>query len=60
MSGLPDSARTALVTQKREGIMLADADLFKVTKLARSERATAKSITSADNEIIERGYGCRV
>jgi hypothetical protein len=36
--------------------MLANASLYKHIKLARSERATAKSITSADNELIgERG-----
>jgi len=36
--------------------MLANASHYKHIKLARSERATAKSITSADNELIgERG-----
>lgn len=37
--------------------MLADVRLYKVIKLARSERGTAKSITSADNELIGERSG---
>jgi hypothetical protein len=36
--------------------MLANASRYKVIKLARFQQATAKSITSADNELMgERG-----
>jgi hypothetical protein len=53
------STRT-FVPLKTEGIMIADARSFKVTKLARSGQATAKSITSVDNELMgERGEKIR-
>jgi hypothetical protein len=32
-------------------------DLFKVMEFARSKRATAKRITSADNELIDERSG---
>lgn len=52
----PCSARKDVRVSKTGGIMLANAKAYKLIKLARPERATAKSITSVDNELIgERG-----